>query len=154
MFDQIWWENPHNVCQSRLEKLINKCHITAFALSTYCTKKRAIVLMSHLFLTTLLLCSERNQKCSPDAGRLPCKEAGFPTGKWQPMVLLTHWVVSVLYPRVPVSFRASYEPRMFSPFGPLLSSIAMFLVYGVMIWRWYKAGQAGRLGNSTGRCSW
>lgn len=117
-------------------------------------QKRAIVLMSYLFLTTLLLCSEGNQKCSPDAGRLPCEETSLPTGKWQPIMLLTHWVGSRLYSRVPVSFRASYEPGMFSPFGPVLSSIAMLLMYGVMIWRWYKAGQAGRLGSSTGRCSW
>ena len=125
-----------------------------FCIKHLLLQKRAMVLTLHLFLTALFLCPEGNQRCSPDAGRLPHEEAWLPTGKWQPRMLLTHWVGPRLYPRVPVSLRASSDPRMSSPLRSVLSSIAMLLMYGVTIWRWYKAGQAGRLGRSTGKCSW
>ena len=107
-------------------------------------KKRVMVLMPHLFLTALFLCPEGNQRCSPDAGRLPCEEAWLPTGKWQPGMLLTHWVGPRLYPRVPDSLRASSDPRTSSSLGSVLSSVAMLLMYGATIWRWYKADPAGR----------
>lgn len=113
-----------------------------------------MVLTLHLFLTALFLHPEGKQRCSPDAGRLPCEEAWLPTGKWQPRMLLTYWVRPRLYPKVPVSLRAPSDPRTSSTLGPVLSSVAMLLMYSATIWRWYRTGQAGRLGNSTGRCSW
>lgn len=125
-----------------------------FCIKHLLLQKSTMVLTPHLFLTALFLCPEGNQRCSPDAGRLPSEEAGLPTGKWQLRMFLTHWVGPRLYPWVPVSLRASYDPSTSSTVGPVLSSIAMLLMYGVMIWRWYKAGQAGRLRSSRGRYSW
>lgn len=96
-------------------------------------QKRAIVLMSYLFLTTLLLCSEGNQKCSPDAGRLPCEETSLPTGKWQPIMLLTHWVGSRLYSRV----QSASEPHMSQECSHLLDQFYPVLpCSSCMVW-WF-----------------